>query len=559
MTHAKYNPYYNITSIDNPELFFNRSMDIESLLNSLFSGTPQCISIVGQRKIGKTSLVHHLTRPNTVNSFRFPTSNYLFLHFNCQKHPYALKSSNDFYKALLNHLSTKVPNSLRCIIPSPTLISNNEYIGQVWERVLKDFGKENFFIIVVFDEFGKAIAQEPLIRGGLFGSLRGYAQDNPNFAWITCTRRSLQELFEESFEEYNISRIQRRSESDFYNIAPVHPIGLFEETETLELVCSPASFQGVTFSPEDVRSIISFGGNFPYFVQRACYHFFNAYMQEAVQHKTILQRCIKESTSLWKDYWDKLDAKQQQILLEAASEHPVENSSYELESLKEAALIYEDSGGILRPFSKEFGHFIQGLDHHYHINNERKPLSKQIIPSQSEAEIFLDDIKTTIEQSDIEQGFKTTALYDLQQAKTSYESRAYKACVIMLGAVLEGLMLGTLCRTEVMETMRSSVSIPKSIEKRMGGIHNPAFSDRVDFAKIIADKLSFNDYKDLISQLIPNIETLKVEGIQQFRNAIHPWRSVREPDVYAEYDRARAMIHINSLQILARHILSWNP
>jgi hypothetical protein len=166
-----------------------------------------------------------------------------------------------------------------------------------------------------------------------------------------------------------------------------------------------------------------------------------------------------------------------------------------------------------------------------------------------DAEGFLDRIKKEIEASSLEEDFKEIALYDLEQAKLAYQSRAFKACIVMLGAVLEGLMLGTIRRPEVLQRIKTD---PPEVVKNLG-LHDPQLADK------IAEKLTFEDYKAIIHHLMPEIEKLKVEGIQTFRNTIHPWKTAKEPAIYKNPSQTRAMVHLTSLELLAQHILSWTP
>jgi hypothetical protein len=166
-----------------------------------------------------------------------------------------------------------------------------------------------------------------------------------------------------------------------------------------------------------------------------------------------------------------------------------------------------------------------------------------------ETEGVLDRIKKGIEASSLEEDFKEIALYDLEQAKLTYRSGAFKACIVMLGAVLEGLMLGTIRRPEVLQRIKPN---PPEVVKKLG-LHDPQLADK------IAEKLTFEDYKAIIHHLMPEIEELKVEGIQTFRNTIHPWKTVKEPAIYKDPSQIRAMVHLTSLQLLAQHILSWTP
>jgi uncharacterized protein len=76
------NPYYNVGPVDNEKLFINRNKIIETVSSSIFADRPQCISIVGQRKIGKSSLVQHIFRPSTLSRLNINKNNVFPVFFN---------------------------------------------------------------------------------------------------------------------------------------------------------------------------------------------------------------------------------------------------------------------------------------------------------------------------------------------------------------------------------------------------------------------------------------------------------------------------------------------
>lgn len=189
-------------------------------------------------------------------------------------------------------------------------------------------------------------------------------------------------------------------------------------------------------------------------------------------------------------------------------------------------------------------------------DNKLKPFVR---PPSREAEAILDAIKAAVESSELEQEFKDVALYDLRQARLAYYSQAYKACVVMLGSVLEGLMLASLRRPNALVVILSDTTLPSQINKKLGGLQKPAYADRTVLADSIGELLSFDDYKSLIHKYIQNIEHLGVEDIQRFRNAIHPWVAVQKSSVYGTYNHARAMSYLGALKILTDAILAWSP
>jgi AAA-like domain len=358
MSHRPNNPYYNTSSIDDPNLFFNREEIVETIMNSLFSEVPQCISIVGQRKIGKSSLVRHISRPSTVRNFQFDPDNVIFVYFDCQKRGHALRSGSRFYQELLDCLREVLPSE---DIRESTFSNETEsrVTGKALERSLRILHEAGFTVIILFDEFDKAISQQALVTEGFFGSLRGYTQANRNLGWITCTSRPLHQLFEEAFDEFGVSRVQRRSESDFFNIAPPITVRLFEIREVDVLISEPAQAQGVKFSEADKAAIRELAGNFPYFVQRCCYHLFNQYLHGLVSLEALRERTLTESMPLWEDYWQKLSAGQKRTLVDVASGAQELLPTKEVEVLRDASLIYQNENGLLVTFCEAFGTFVR--------------------------------------------------------------------------------------------------------------------------------------------------------------------------------------------------------
>ncbi len=173
------------------------------------------------------------------------------------------------------------------------------------------------------------------------------------------------------------------------------------------------------------------------------------------------------------------------------------------------------------------------------------------VPPRESAEQCFDNIEETLDHSSIEQPLREIALYDLHQASIAYESKAYKACIVLLGAVLEGIMLGTLRRKDVILAMRNDPDPPIVIRRL--GLSDPQLGQK------IAERLRFEDYKNAVKHLIPELEKEKAEAIQEFRNTVHPWKAIQEPSLYAEPDQTRSLNLLTALAIIVRHIAAWKP
>ncbi len=168
-----------------------------------------------------------------------------------------------------------------------------------------------------------------------------------------------------------------------------------------------------------------------------------------------------------------------------------------------------------------------------------------------ESDAIFAAIDRLVGSSLLPQQFKDIVCSDIADAQQSYRAGSYKGCVVMLGAALEGIMLGTLQRPDVVVHLSNASTVPGPI--RSIGTRDPALADK------IGNELSFEDYKVCIHELIPGSDALGVDDIQAFRNAIHPWKTIREPLKYAAFDRSRALHYVGSLHKIIEALYQWAP
>ena len=170
---------------------------------------------------------------------------------------------------------------------------------------------------------------------------------------------------------------------------------------------------------------------------------------------------------------------------------------------------------------------------------------------RTESDAVYDSVVGLIQNCTIPQDYKNVVISDLRESQGAYSSNAFKSAVVMLGAALEGLMLGTLQRTDVIVHIATSTSPPGPIQGI--GTGDPQLAEK------IGKDLSFEDYKVCIHQLITGSDALGVDNIQEFRNAIHPWKSIKEPAKYGKFDKPRALHYLGSIQKIAETVCGWSP
>ena len=77
-------------------------------------------------------------------------------------------------------------------------------------------------------------------------------------------------------------------------------------------------------------------------------------------------------------------------------------------------------------------------------------------PTSSESDSLYQEIDTLLSGTNLPQQFRKVIGQDIDESQRAYRGEAYKGCVVMLGAALEGFMLGTLHRTDVLTHLATS-------------------------------------------------------------------------------------------------------
>ena len=168
-------------------------------------------------------------------------------------------------------------------------------------------------------------------------------------------------------------------------------------------------------------------------------------------------------------------------------------------------------------------------------------------------------LKETVQQSVLDEDVRGVIVFDLEQAKVSYSVSAHKACIVMLGAALEGVMLGTLIRSDVLDFIEAmpQKQRPHPIKKLQNAPEGVAYADHLK-RKFLGQDSSFDGMRIALESMVSGLNELNVENIQQFRNAIHPSRHIGN-EKFSTIDQSRSIHYLASLVAIARKLVDWHP
>jgi eukaryotic-like serine/threonine-protein kinase len=244
------NPYLNRVMIQDLRSFFGRRRELSRIFSRIGVERPQSVSVVGERRIGKSSLLYQLSLPEVQGNFLSDRSSLIVVLVDFQQ--LRTITLQDFFGILAAQI--------RRIDPEIAGTDPGSYraFQLVQERLLA----RNKRLILLFDEFD-AITSNPAFDRDFYAFLRSVA-NNSAVAYVTSSKTELQRLCHSSSV----------ADSPFFNIFSTLHLRPFEREEALELISRPSREAGIPLESH-ADDILSLSGFFPFYIQIACSVYFD--------------------------------------------------------------------------------------------------------------------------------------------------------------------------------------------------------------------------------------------------------------------------------------------
>jgi serine/threonine protein kinase len=297
MTETITNPYIYRGPLHDPENFTGRTGNLNEM--AAFLRGNQSISIVGPRKIGKTSLLYHLMRRETRARLGL-ADEYLFTYLDCEV--LGESDHDEIYgifaaeiEATLEFSGLEVDEFVRMAVESPGRIA--------FERAVRRLNQQKLRLVLILDEFER-LSTNPHLNVNFFNALRS-AAGRYELAFITASALPLIQL------TYS-GKSQEILSSPFFNIFALMNLGLFPEAEAMQAIRNPAERAGAPFPEETAALLYKLVGGHPLGIQIAGYH--------ACEHPgdlaEIEQGAARELAPHYQYYWHNLSLPEQHTLLD---------------------------------------------------------------------------------------------------------------------------------------------------------------------------------------------------------------------------------------------------
>ncbi len=271
------NPFTFGKPIDSRERFIGRQEEIRQITSRLL-GAGESTSIVGERRIGKTSLLKYLANPENAEVLGLHSDRFCMVYIDFQG--LTDITPQRFWQRILRKMEKTICKEE--IIPE---IQNLRQQSKVDLFDLEDFfeitSKAGLTIVLMMDEF-EYVTQNPNFHADFFGGLRALAihRDLP---LITSTRRELVDL----------CHSDEIKGSPFFNIFVNLVLRPFSTGEVFDLLKNYADNVKIELDDKEQEIILELSGGFPFFLQMAGYYLIEARIKGLQQKETVHQVVAK--------------------------------------------------------------------------------------------------------------------------------------------------------------------------------------------------------------------------------------------------------------------------
>ncbi len=325
------NPFLNRLMIQHPQYFYGRHAELMRIYERIKAVRPQSMSIVGVRRIGKSSLLKAIHHPENRRRYLPHPEEYVFVFMDLQAKRNVVLP--EIFRYIYSELQKEYRGRLR-VNASPDYDGMQEIVSAFQEAGLK--------LIFLWDEF-ESVTRNHEVGPEFYAFFRALA-NNFNVAYITSSADQLQRL----------CHAKEISDSPFFNIFTNQRLGVFKNEEARQLILELSAKAGRSLAPY-VDFVLDIAGCFPFFIQIAC----SALYALAAEGKPDLGKAkeafMEEAGPHFLEYWERFDESKQAVVVALARKKSLPREhAFALKDLTQEGFVSEG-----KLFSSLFTEFVR--------------------------------------------------------------------------------------------------------------------------------------------------------------------------------------------------------
>lgn len=290
------NPHVSRSMIRSLDGFFGRRREVVRAAQRLSADSPQSIAITGDRRIGKSSFMWHISQPDIKAQYLEDPDKTVFVFMDFQEDP--RPSVESFFSALLQRLQDQLVGRM--------VVSGEPEYDSIL-TIVTQLDRAGYRLLLLFDEFDR-VTRSSRFEPDFYAFLRSLA-GHLRVAFITASSRDLQQL----------CASREISDSPFFNIFTTLPLGPLEPVEARALITEPTAASAFPLEPH-ADLIVDLAGHIPFFLQIACSATFEILVETGeAPRQAVEQRFLEEALPHFQFYWEQFDPVARSVCHDLAS------------------------------------------------------------------------------------------------------------------------------------------------------------------------------------------------------------------------------------------------
>jgi hypothetical protein len=301
------NPFTYGNPISDPRRFVGRTREVEQIFGRLRNEEFESSSLVGDHRIGKTSLLKYLTDPEVRESRGLGSGRYSFVYVDLQMVDRAMDPDR-LWRRLLALMQRQCPDE-QVKRTLSALVRQGRLDAFDLDELFHQVDDAGHHVVFLLDEFERVTANENFGPDFYYG-LRSLIIHH-GVALVTSSRLELIELCHSDAVK----------SSPFFNIFANISLRMFSRAESELLIERALAGTAVAFTGPELESLTGLAGFHPYFLQAASHMLYESYglgLDAPARLNFVAEGFRAEAIPHIIDYWDN-SSDYEKIVLTAAS------------------------------------------------------------------------------------------------------------------------------------------------------------------------------------------------------------------------------------------------
>jgi hypothetical protein len=258
------NPFTYGNPISDPQRFIGRAREVEQIFGRLRNEEFESSSLVGDHRIGKTSLLKYLADPDVRQAHGLGPGRCSFVYADLQMVDQAMDPDR-LWRRILTLMQRQCADE-RVTEKVSALVRQERLDAFDLDELFQEVDDQGHHVVFLLDEFERVTANVNFGPDFYYG-LRSLMIHH-RVALVTSSRLELIELCHSDAVK----------SSPFFNIFANISLRMFSRAEFELMVGRALAATAVAFSEPEMDCVVGLAGLHPYFLQAACHMLYEAYV-----------------------------------------------------------------------------------------------------------------------------------------------------------------------------------------------------------------------------------------------------------------------------------------